>query len=289
MIRGALGSTLRAIACVPDCRGARECELRQTCGYAQIFEPFAGDVGPSGLQDQPRPFVLRAAHLDGRTIGSTEPFSFDIHLFLTVDPPLAYFILAFAQLAESGLGPSRGRVRLQTVDVIGAGDEVLGRVFDSGEFQLAALPAPIEMDLTAVAASVPATTFVVEFLTPTELKNEGQIVGRPEFFVLISRVRDRLGNLTSLYGDGLELDWTGLTERARAVRLMDSNLRTEGGMRMSTKTGQTHALAGFVGTATYEGSVGEFLPLLRVAVYTGVGRQTVWGKGHIRILQIHGE
>ena len=226
--------------------------------------------------------------MDGRTFGVGEPFSFDIHLFLTVDPPLAYFILAFAQLAESGLGPSRGRVRLQAVDVIGAADESQGRVFDSDGFQLAALPAPIELELTP-DTTLTVTTFVVEFVTPTELKHEGQIVGRPEFVVLLSRVRDRLGNLTSLYGEGLELDWTGLTERARRVRLIGSNLRVEGGMRMSTKTGQTHALAGFVGTATYEGSVGEFLPLLRAAVYTGVGRQTVWGKGHIRILQIHVE
>jgi hypothetical protein len=38
-----------------------------------------------------------------------------------------------------------------------------------------------------------------------------------------------------------------------------------------------------VGEADYEGELGEFLPILRAAEYTGVGRQTVWGKGSIGV------
>ena len=38
-------------------------------------------------------------------------------------------------------------------------------------------------------------------------------------------------------------------------------------------------LGGFVGEAEYEGDLTEFVPYLRAAHWTGVGRQTAWGKG----------
>jgi hypothetical protein len=53
--------------------------------------------------------------------------------------------------------------------------------------------------------------------------------------------------------------------------------------RRSSRTGQRHPLGGFIGEAEYEGDLlHEFLPILRAAQWTGIGRQTVWGKGEIR-------
>jgi hypothetical protein len=42
-------------------------------------------------------------------------------------------------------------------------------------------------------------------------------------------------------------------------------------------------VGGFTGFATYIGEMGEFLPILRAAEWTGVGRQTVWGNGAIKL------
>ena len=53
--------------------------------------------------------------------------------------------------------------------------------------------------------------------------------------------------------------------------------------RRSSRTGQVHPIGGFVGEAEYEGNLTEFLPYLNAAKWTGVGRQTVWGKGHIEL------
>ena len=123
----------------------------------------------------------------------------------------------------------------------------------------------------------------VEFLTPTELKSGGAVVHEPEFAVLFSRARDRIHTLRQLYGGGpLEIDFAAMGERARYVKLVRHEIACEKYARRSGRTGQTHPLAGFIGWAEYEGDVGEFLPYLRVAFWTGVGRQTTWGKGHIR-------
>jgi hypothetical protein len=53
--------------------------------------------------------------------------------------------------------------------------------------------------------------------------------------------------------------------------------------RRSGRTGQVHPLGGFTGEAEYEGDLAEFVPYLLAAQWTGVGRQTVWGKGAIEV------
>jgi hypothetical protein len=55
--------------------------------------------------------------------------------------------------------------------------------------------------------------------------------------------------------------------------------------RRSSRTGQNHSIGGFVGVAEYEGDLAEFLPYLEAGRWTGVGRQSVWGKGEIRVVR----
>ena len=137
----------------------------------------------------------------------------------------------------------------------------------------------VDPDLAPVAA------LRVQFLTPTELKSEGVVVKQPEFPVLFARLRDRIATLRALYGAGpLDIDYRALGERAAAVRLSRCELMWEGALRRSGRTGQVHPLGGFTGYAEYEGELAEFLPWLRAARWVGVGRQTVWGKGDVRVI-----
>jgi hypothetical protein len=96
---------------------------------------------------------------------------------------------------------------------------------------------------------------------------------QPDFGVLFARIRDRVHTLRQIYGRGpLPLDFSATGERARQVKLVRNNTRWETHERRSGKTGQTHPLAGFAGTAEYQGDLSEFLPYLRAASWTGVGR-----------------
>ncbi len=120
----------------------------------------------------------------------------------------------------------------------------------------------------------------VRFLTPTELKGARE----PEFGVLLARARDRISTLRELYGPGpLSFDFRAFGDRAAGVRMTRCELRTVTEERLSKGTGQRHAIGGFTGFAEYEGSIAEFLPYLHAARWTGVGRQTVWGKGEIDV------
>src|ERR1700689_1887768 len=121
ILRGALGTIFRRIACVPHCRETKTCEIRESCPHARIFEPVWQGEGPSGLADSPRPFVFRARHLDGLTIQPGQPFHFDLNVFALDPTVLAYFVLTFAALAREGLGPRRGKADLQRVRRIAMG------------------------------------------------------------------------------------------------------------------------------------------------------------------------
>jgi len=281
VVRGAFGTIFRQMVCISQCHEVRECEQRATCPYARIFEPVAPTgEGPSGLHDWPRPFVFRAAHLDGQTIEPGRGFHFDVHLFDLKEPAIVHFVLAFAQLATEGIGPRRGRAALQRVDQLDADGRLAACVYNGSTFLATELPPPIRLELGGGGEA--ASKVQVRFTTATELKHGQLLATRPEFAVLFGRIRDRLSTLRALYGAGpLEIDFKALGERAAQVKLTRLRLEFSEAERRSAKTGERHPLGGFVGEAEYEGELGEFLPYLRAARGVGVGRQTVWGKGVI--------
>ncbi len=282
ILRGAFGTIFRQLACLPGCDDAKTCSVRHTCAYARTFEPASLGEGPSGLADWPRPFVFRASHLDGRTVRPRDHFHFDVHLFQLEGPTIAFFALTFAQLAIEGLGPGRGRAALTAMDQLDLAGARLARLFDGEKFCGPAEVEPSSVPLNGNSA--PVSRIQVRFLTPTELKAAHQIVPRPEFGVLMNRIRDRLSTLSALYGKGpLPLDYAEFGERASQVEMTSCKLADVHVMRLSTRTGQTHPLDGFVGTAEYNGELTEFVPYLEAAHFSGVGRQTTWGKGEILV------
>jgi len=279
VIRGALGAIFHKLVCSPKCPGAKICEQRVTCAYARLFEPTAVRDGPSGFSDWPRPFVIRAAHLDGRRFPPQQHFYFDLMVFEMHDPALAYFAFSFSQLMREGLGPGRPGAELVAIHSLECSGEPGERVFD-GKTLLDPMPLILPLETRE-----PVSRITVRFLTPTELKGGGEIVREPSFKVLFGRVRDRIVTLRKLYGKGpLPVDFQGQGERADRVRLLRSNLQWENWERRSSKTGQRHSLGGFAGEAEYEGDLSEFIPYIRAARWTGIGRQTTWGKGHIEVV-----
>ena len=275
-VRGALGSLLRRVVCTPRCCAAQH---DAECAYARIFEPRGR--GPSGFTERPRPFVLRTHHLDGRSLDPGENFAFDVHLFDLTELVLPYFVQALSRLADEGIGAGRKRALLHSVEQITLAGDGRGSVWDGGAVQR--MPEPCT--LTLLGDGIPAATARVRFVTPTELKFQSTPAARPEFAVLFARIRDRVSALSTFYGPvPLDIDFRAMGERASRVEMTRCELHDEHVSRRSSRTGQVHPLGGFTGEAEYRGDLAEFLPYLRAARWTGVGRQTVWGKGEIQLL-----
>lgn len=243
MFRGALGTLLR----------------QDEYTYSRIFKPTS-DTGPSGLADSPRPFLIRTRHLDGLALESGQLFHVDLHLFTLAHQIADRFSEAFACFASVGLGSKRSRVSLESV---------------TGPDTVALPPHELQQGVTQVD---------VTFASPTELKHNGEVLEEPLFPVLWARASSRIGALCTLYGDGpLDIDFRHQLQRANEVRLRHHALRHVNKHRRSSRTGQVHPLGGFIGRVSYEGPLDSFLPYLEAASWTGIGRQTAWGKGEIII------
>lgn len=215
--------------------------------YEEFFAPVAMH-GPSGFSDPPRPFVLRSGNLDKKQFAAGERFEFVVHLFA------AKWLEALRASVEGIAG-----TKLRACDVE-------------------------EIELPLEPPSEPVLELRIEFLTPTELKSSGHTVDRPEFAMLAPRVRDRISTLRQLYGEGpLGIDFAAFGEHAKQVELVEFRFDRVEAQRKSGSTAQVHSLGGFVGEAVYRGDLTEFVPYLKVGEWTGVGRQTSWGKGTIRV------
>jgi CRISPR-associated endoribonuclease Cas6 len=225
-----------------------------------LFRPRSAE-GPSGLADRPRPFVLRCSHLEGLNLRNGGPFHLDVHFFDLMDSSIARFQSAFAAWQRLGLGPFRTAVCLDSVET----------------------SPPCTLSLEPDVEKVERVA--IRFITPTEVKSEGAVASRPEFPILFARVRDRIATLRTIYGGGpIEIDFAGIGERASGVRLSRCEIQWEWRERRSGSSGKVHPLGGFTGEVEYVGPLAEFLPWLRAAQFTGVGRQTVWGKGELQVL-----
>jgi hypothetical protein len=215
---------------------------RDPAAYSRFFAPVAKS-GPSGLKNPPRAFVLRVRHLDGATL---DRFHVGLNVFETNQCDVRGIRDTIARLGQESL-----RADLIRTDGL----------------ELLHLPT-----LSARAAH----KLRVQFLTPTELKD----ASRPEFEPLFARIRDRISTLRSLYGSGpLAIDFKAMGERANAISMTRCDIRHVDVERVSR--GKRHPLGGFVGFAEYAGDLTEFVPYFEIACYTGIGRQTVWGKGEI--------
>ncbi len=234
-------------------RGALGAELRSSSEiYGRWFDPRWPD-GPSGLRDAPRPFVLSWA---GAEDSKSDVFALELTLFETV-PLLEVIEPAMKAAIERRTGASRIWIEHKT--------SVLDLPFEK--------PQPGECDRLRL-----------HFLTPIELKSSGKVLCEPDFPVLIERLAERVWALGRLYQHWRpDFDVRPWLETAKGVRRTDWEWHRSDWHRRSARSGAVHSVGGYTGWADYEGSLGAIVPLLEIGRWTGVGRQTVWGKGRIEI------
>jgi hypothetical protein len=300
MLRGAFGNSFRRLCCIPQCRDVRSCPLAESCPYKQIFEPSPppGAERLSKNQDIPRPFIFRPTPTTRTHFERGESFEFELVLIGRAFDYIPYFVLAFRELAEGGLGLNRGRCNLDQVEEFGllawspvggeqpsvTGQQIsVTRIYSSEDHLFRTVKGInssewIESRINQLTSEHGRLT--VSFLTPTFLRADGQVIREPEFHQIFKRLRDRINALSTFFGDGpLDVDFRGLGERSEKIRKVGGRFEWLDRARTSTKTGQRHELSGFVGSATYAGALDEFLPWLALGELVHVGKHTAWGNG----------
>ncbi|NMC72957.1 MAG: CRISPR system precrRNA processing endoribonuclease RAMP protein Cas6 [Geobacteraceae bacterium] len=279
--RGAFGGALKRVVCAVRERECSRCLLAGRCLYARVFEIVrgAGD-GQNRIAAPPHPYVIEPPLATETRFRAGEGFDFSLLLFGAVNESLPYFIYAFETMGEAGIGSrvagKRAGFRLERVQCGGT------TVYDGATRTLVMPHSLKKLAVPAVNAAEASGAVCVRLLTPLRLKSGNAFTAELPFHVLVRAMLRRISSLFAAYGDGEPpLDYRGLVAAAQGVEAVESSLRWHDWERWSGRQEQTMLMGGLLGTITYEGEIGPFLPLLELSRQLHLGKQTAFGLGKI--------
>jgi CRISPR-associated endoribonuclease Cas6 len=205
---------------------------------------------------------------------------------------LPYFIYTFDELGRIGIGKGKGRYSLESVDqremVKGERQETkkdqMSAVIYSGKDKILKNNFRILNIDDLASFNLSPLTLHLKFLTPTRLKFDGRLSPKLEFHILIRNLIRRISLLSYFHcGEELVLDFRGLIEKAKGVKVQKENLQWCDWERYSNRQGTKMKMGGFVGSVIFEGVIKELIPFLLVGEYIHVGKGTSFGLGKYEI------
>jgi len=299
MLRGAFGHALKATACTYGPGSpCEECVLRRGCMYTSVFETFVEDRPTPfsrGNRESPRPYLFESDTRPGsgqRHFREGDELGFDLLLFGKAAQLQPVVILALERMARGGLGPWRKPFELSRVRFLeGDGRWSLG--YDRG-LQAWGTPIPSLTPVSTLAAPGKAPVAVPErlqlrFVNPTRILHHKRLQSRiHDFRSLVFRMLRRTLDLAHFYAPGAQVDWAfgRFLDRANAITIESQQLTVRDMRRYSNRQRRTMALPGVVGTLTLAGDLAPFLPLLRSAEITHVGKGTTFGMGKVEVVGV---
>lgn len=281
--RGVFGRALKKVVCALKQQQCETCLLNSKCVYAQVFEtPVSMNSKDSRMAAPPHPFVIEPPLTIQTHYPAGSSFDFSLILMGDANNYLPYFIYAFEQMGKIGIGKKinhqRGRFVLDTVR---SNDAVIYTSTDqklnmNGNFK----------DLNLLFPENPRNgnfRLTLTLQTPLRLKFDNKLQATLPFHVLVRAMLRRISSLMNAYGDGEpDLDYRGLVQRAGNIKIANNNLSWYDWQRYSFRQNEKMLMGGMTGSVTYEGPIGEYLPLIEFCEKTHLGKQTAFGLGKIK-------
>jgi len=294
VFRGGLGSVLREKACLLPETQCSECNLKFRCSYSRLFEtPISTNHKYfQGQSYAPHPFIIEPPLEDKDVYQPGEIIDFKLILVGSSVEYLPYFIYAFHQLGEKGIGQivegSRGKCTLTRADSLG---NISGDAYSTLYLKDKASYAEpsVLMYLDAVMkrlGEVPGgeNRIKVRFITPTRVQVDGEIVKTIEFRDFIKNLLRRISSLCYFYcGYEPDLDYKQLLDKAAEIKTVRDNLRWVDWKWYSGRQNKKLKLGGFKGDIVFQGDIAAFLPFILLGEYIHLGKATAYGLGQYRI------
>jgi hypothetical protein len=197
---------------------------------------------------------------------------------------MPYFVYAFSEMGDEGVGRRRARYKLERVV---AKNPLVGTrevIFDGEVVKNRRLPTVWENAVSA-ARKLEGEHVRLKFMTPTFVKFEGKVSPEaPSFAALVQALLIRLPMLCAVHcGEVWHEDFKELVARAGEVETVRDETTWVSFRRYSSFKKKSESLEGVVGHAEYAGPVEEFLPLLEMGRLTHVGKRAVFGLGRYRM------
>lgn len=270
-LRGALGHALKRVVCVQRKRTTCEgCIVGDRCLYGWVFESIAREKRLMGRHypHYPHPYVLKPPLTDKREFKPGDKLEWGLVLLGRAVEYLPFFVLAFKEMGERGLGRGRRRAVLKEVRV---GEDLVYR--EGGEAVFHPLPVSVE------ASGEGHSEVMLHFKTPTRIRRQRRLVERPWFVHIATQLVERVTLLANLYGSVRHEPVPGLHELAKEIELVKDETQWFDWERYSFRQGTRMRMGGFVGKAWYRGNLDPFWPYLKVGEFVHVGKNASFGLG----------
>jgi len=287
-LRGGFGHAFRRIACALRYKTCPECLLRRHCIYSYIFEtpmPAGSDIMPDQTQ-APRPYVLEPPQETRRDYEPGETIRFGLVLIGRATSYLPYFIYAFEELGNLGIGRGKGTFELLEVRRREA-SSAQKTVYQAGQHDITPVAHPVTWRHLTWRHLIARKSFVttdlhLRFTSPTRIVHQGSMVeSRLSFAVLLQSLVRRIAMLSYFHCDSrLEVpDWTAFTEKAANVTCNEDGLRWYDWERYSNRQQARIQMGGLVGDIVYQGDFTPFWPYLALGEQVHVGKGGSFGLG----------
>jgi len=281
--RGVFGIALKKVVCALKRQECESCLLKSRCLYTQVFETSLAVDPPAGMRGSavPHPFVIEPPLTGNTDFEAGSQLDCNLLLFGEVNRSLPYFMYAFDRMGKIGIGKKiNGKRAAFSLQRVYSGKQV---IYDNAEQSLKMDDAFHPLKLAAPADSTDTDIRLkVTLETPLRLKFANRIQAELPFHLLIRAALRRVSTLFACYGDGEPaLDYQGLVRESEKIRIADSNLKWFDWQRFSNRQNQAMLMGGMIGSDTYEGNLGAYLPLLDFCSRVHIGKQTSFGLGKI--------
>jgi hypothetical protein len=295
--RGAFGVAFRRVVCALRKDSCEGCLLNKRCVYAYIFESRPEEkVHIFGrVSAIPRPYIIEPPVEKKLLYNPDDCIDFNLILIGRAIDYLPYFIYAFDELGNNGIGRGRGRFILEEIVTQMDGEE---HTVYSGETKKIYPTESLIIDLRKAIDNVlndtdypqDITSLTLKFVTPTRIKYQRRLTRDLEFHVLVRQLLRRIFLIWHFHCEGsgslkeLKDYHRRLINRAYDISIEKSSLYWYDWERYSHRQGTRMKLGGFLGEVTYKGDLNPFVPFLCAGETLHVGKGTTFGLGKYKIL-----
>lgn len=272
MFRGVLGRALRKAACLTGAVGCSlDCGRPTECSYARLFDPRVPEPLPhrflKGQARAPQPMIPIFPAPGSVELHEGAIFEFGLRILGPLQTgELEKLFAMFEGLSEFDLGDEGGRIVLEGAALRGTRET------------------PIEMG----RGDSSVERMEVVFETPTWIEHRGKLLEEMAFQVFFRSLYRRLCIMSALYGrldEGDEEQFARYDEMATRISMEEQDLKSLRWSRYSVARSREQPLQGFLGRVIFAGAeLGSFMPMLRLAEKTHIGKATSFGLGRMRIV-----
>lgn len=281
--RGAFGTVFKRVVCVTRKDNCLGCLLKGHCIYSYVFEtpPPSESRIMRKYEAAPHPFVIEPPIEMITIYEKGMSIKFNLVLIGKALEYLPYFIYAFEEIGEVGLGKDRGKYFLKSVKLLNDDKSLIPTVYDSDSKTIDSFVSSSLEIIAPNTVSSGSESIALSFITPTRISYNNTLAMEIEFHILIRNLLRRLSLLSYFHCEGDILDWDfkQIIEMASRVKCIHRNLEWIDWERYSSRQDTKMKLGGFSGNIAFEGDIKPFMSLIKAGELLHIGKSTTFGLG----------